>query len=116
MSVYKNFLNEVELSVGGVITGWSFSEARGLYDVELGDEKIVVSGWHGVEEIPLQNIEFVSETRLRGPKLVIINLREAGKLGKVIQFIPRGFGVPFCEHPIVTELNTAIKRASVKDV
>jgi hypothetical protein len=29
---------------------------------------------------------------------------------EVIRFIPSGFGIPFGEHPVVTELNAAIKR------
>jgi hypothetical protein len=104
------------LVVGSVGVAWTLSEAKGLCDVALTDGKIVVSGWRGVEEIPLRNIEYVDETRFRRPKLIIIDLREAGELGKVIQFIPHGFGVPFGEHPVVTELNAVIKREARKTV
>ena len=102
----------VVLLVGGLATGFTIYQAAIIQDVALCDGKIRVSGLRGTEEISLNGIESIRETRFRNPKLVIIRLREMSRFGKTVRFIPRGKGEFFGTHSIVDELSAAIKRHS----
>ena len=106
------YVKWIVLSAGGLATGWALCQAMLIQDVEMGNGMIKISGLRGIEEIGFDRIESIRETRLRNPKLVIIRLRTKSGFGKIIRFIPCGNGRFFREHPVVSELIAAVKKAT----
>jgi hypothetical protein len=96
------------LTVGGAGTAAAIMQARLIQEVEMDDVQIKISGSRGIEEIPLTRIRSVDETRLRNPKLVIVYVFPECRYGPTVRFIPKGRGVLFGEHPIVSRIKRAL--------
>lgn len=75
-----------------------------------GDALIVRNG--GMEErIPLKDIKNVSYSPLSSPARVTLSLRQPGKFGSEVSFLPPFEFIPFKKSPIVEELIDRIDAA-----
>lgn len=78
---------------------------RGLYDVWLEDDRLIVSKGGRRTEIPLRDVTGCSETRAQKIKSVKIELRAGSRLGPEIRFVPPlRLQAPFSDHPVVREI------------
>ena len=98
------------LAGGGLATIWAIAQALMIQCVSIEDNKLKVSGLWCVDEIGIESIESIRETRFRNPKLVIVRLRIKSKFGKTLRFIPRGKGPFFGAHPVVSMLAAEVKQ------
>jgi len=97
----------ISLIGGSMFLRW-FS-AR-LKAVSLQGDHLVVSDYRSEEQIPLQHIEEVKETRLWNPKLIKLLLVRPGQWGNEIVFIaPIRLQFVFSDHPLVRELQDMIR-------
>jgi hypothetical protein len=81
-----------------------------LKAVSLQGDHLVVSDYRSEEQIPLQHIEEVKETRLWNPKLIKLLLVRPGQWGNEIVFIaPIRLQFVFSDHPLVRELQDMIR-------
>ena len=94
--------------IGGTIFLRWFSVRLKVVSVQ-GDH-LLVSDYLSEEQIPLQQIEEVKETRLCNPKLIKLRLLRPGQWGNEIVFIaPLRLQFVFWNHPLARELRDMIR-------
>jgi len=104
------FVKWIVLGVGSTVSCLAIAFANSIQEVYLGQDKLRASGWKGVEEISLDAIESIDQTYISNPKLIVIRLRTQTKFGDRIRFIPIKWYSIFGSHPLVGELEEAIRR------
>jgi len=97
----------ISLIGGSIFLRW-FSVR--LKAVSLQGDHLVVSDYRSEEQIPLQHIEDVKETRLWNPQLIKLRLVRPGRWGNEIVFVaPLRFQFVFMNHPLAGELRDMIR-------
>ena len=82
-----------------------------LRDVWLHGSKLIVSSEGRPEEIPLEDVLEMSETRGQKVKTIKVVLRRGSAVGQTFRFIPRhAFQAPFSEHPVIGEIRERRKQ------
>jgi len=98
--------------VGTVFLLWY---SRRLKSVWLEGDRLIVTDYQSEENIPLQQIKEVIETRLWNPKLIKIRFRRPTRWGDQIVFIaPMSLKITLVNHPIVIELRERASKATKK--